>query len=62
MRPGKLMSRLRAQLREQQELQEKLVAAYLRNDKAIMPLFERMNGKFEEVIRAIEIQIAAADL
>jgi hypothetical protein len=40
-------------LKEQQELQEKLVAAYLRGDKAIMPVFERMNAKFGEDIAAI---------
>jgi site-specific DNA recombinase len=57
-----LVPRLRAQLKEQQELQEKLVAAYLRGDKAIMPVFERMNNKFEQDIRAQENQIAEADL
>jgi site-specific DNA recombinase len=57
-----LVPRLRAQLKEQQELQEKLVSAYLRGDKAIMPVFERMNGKFGEDITALENQIAEADM
>jgi hypothetical protein len=43
-------------------LQEKLIAAYLRGDKAIMPLFERMNLKFEEDIAALENQIAEVDV
>lgn len=59
---AKLKPRLLAQLKEQQELQEKLVAAYLRGDKAIMPVFERMNAKFGEDIAAIESQIAEADV
>jgi hypothetical protein len=54
--------RLRSQLKEQQELQEKLIAAYLRGDKAIMPVFERMNSKFEEDIADLENQIAEADV
>jgi DNA-binding ferritin-like protein len=41
-----IVARLLAQLREQQELQEKLVAAYLRGERAIVPLFERMNTQF----------------
>jgi site-specific DNA recombinase len=57
-----LVPRLLAQLKEQQELQEKLVGAYLRGDKAIMPVFERMNSKFEEDITALGNQIAGADL
>ena len=43
-------------------MQEKLVAAYLRGDKAIMAVFERMNRKFEDDMAAIEIQIAEADM
>jgi site-specific DNA recombinase len=57
-----LVPRLRIQLKEQQALQEKLIAAYLRGDKAIMPVFERMNLKFIEDIEALENQIAEADV
>jgi site-specific DNA recombinase len=57
-----LVPRLLVQLKEQQGLQEKLIAAYLRGDKAIMPVFERMNLKFEEDIAALENQIAEADV
>jgi hypothetical protein len=53
---------LRTQLKEQQELQEKLIAAYLKGDKAIMPVFERMSLKFEEDIAALENQIAEVDV
>ena len=57
-----LVPRLRIQLKEQQALQEKLIAAYLRGDKAIMPVFERMNLKFIEDTEALENQIAEADV
>jgi site-specific DNA recombinase len=57
-----LVPRLQTQLREQQGLQEKLVAAYLKGDKAIMPVFERMNGRFQEDIAALESQITEAHL
>ena len=56
------VSRLRAHLREQQALQEKLVAAYLKGDKAILQVFERMNVKFEEEIADLEVQIAEAEM
>ncbi len=56
------LPRLRAQLKEQQALQEKLVAAYLKGDRAILPVFDRMNRKFEEDIAAIEGQIAEVDI
>jgi hypothetical protein len=49
-------------LKEQQALQEKLVTAYLRGDKAILPVFERMNRKFEEDIAALQGQIAEVDI
>ncbi len=38
------------------------MAAYLRGDKAIMQVFDRMNGKFEEDIAALENQIVEADM
>jgi site-specific DNA recombinase len=57
-----MVHRLRAQLKDQQGLQEKLVAAYLRGDKAIIPVFERMNRKFEEEIAGLENQITEVNL
>ncbi len=59
---GFVVRKLRADLKEQQGLQEKLVAAYLKGDRAIIPIFERMNRKFEDDIVALKIQIADADM
>ena len=59
---GTVVARLRSQLKEQQGMQAKLVAAYLRGDKAIMAVFERMSRKFEDDMAAIEAQIAEADM
>jgi site-specific DNA recombinase len=57
-----LVTRLKSQLREQRELQEKLLTAYLMKDKAVMPVFERMNAKFELDIVALEDQIAESEM
>jgi hypothetical protein len=57
-----MVHRLRAQLEDHKGLQGKLVAAYLKGDKAIIPVFERMNRKFEEEIAGLENQIAEVNL
>ena len=57
-----VVPRLQARLKEREEVQEKLLEARLMGDKAIMPHFDRLNGKYEAEIAAIREQIAEADL
>ncbi len=54
--------KLKLDLREKRTLQEKLITAYLNRDKAILPVFEQMNARFEEEIAALECQISEADM
>ena len=56
-----IVPRLQGQIREQQDLQEKLVAAYLRGDKAVLSVFQRMNDRFEEEIASLQNQLVEAD-
>ena len=57
-----LVSKLRRDLSERRETQEKLVQKYLDGDKHIVPIFERMNRRFEEEIAQLEAQIAEAEM
>jgi hypothetical protein len=57
-----LVCRLRAQLMERREAQEGLVEAYLRKDRAIMSVFDRMNQKCQEEIASLEAQIDEASI
>ena len=52
---------LKGQLRLKYESQERLIDAYLQQDKAVMEVLDQMNGKFKGEIVAIENQLAEAD-
>jgi hypothetical protein len=55
-----LLRRLKVDLREKNALHEKLVTAYLANDRAIVPVFEHMSQKFRDDIESLESQISEA--
>ena len=56
-----VLGRLRTQLKEQRDLQKKLVMAYLKGDKNIVPFFQPMNEGFETEIASLEAQIKEAE-
>jgi hypothetical protein len=54
--------KLEADLNERTESQQKLVSKYLNDDPNIVPIFETMNGRFNEEIAALKEQIATAKM
>jgi site-specific DNA recombinase len=56
-----VVRRLRKDLEERRESQQKLLVKYLNDDPRIVPHFESMNRRFEEDIDALESQIAEAN-
>jgi site-specific DNA recombinase len=58
----RVVRKLKAELQEKRESQEKLLTKYLNDDPNILPHFDRINRKLESDIAALENQIAEADL
>jgi hypothetical protein len=56
-----VVRKLKADLQEQRDLQQKVITAYLREDKNIVAVYPRMNRNFEDEIARLEAQIAEAD-